>query len=233
METIAKGMSCGRHGCSIAGHAASRAKSGAPRGGAIRIEMFSDFICPWCLLGASELDDLAGKYEFTVEHRGIEIFPDIPKDGIRFEDSPMAAHMPAALLKIAKIRDLGISHPPVLPNTRNAILAEAYAKENGKAHDYALAMWDAIFRKGINVSSENEVGKIVAKIGLDPAKVPEYTRDEARIAKLEDLERMCRDTGRDDVPNFIVNGSYSVEGYVSAKKWAGIFDQILGGQPQD
>ena len=141
METIAKGMSCGRHGCSIADHAASQAKSGAQKGGAIRIEMFSDFICPWCLLGASELDDLAGKYEFTVEHRGIEIFPDIPKDGIRFEDSPMAAHMPAALLKIAKIRDLGISHPPVLPNTRNAILAEAYAKENKIPYvDYFSAM---------------------------------------------------------------------------------------------
>ena len=233
METIAKGMTCGKGGCSIADHAASQAKSGAQKGAAIRIEMFSDFICPWCLLGAVELDELSGKYDFTVEHMGIEIFPDIPKEGIRFEDSPMAPHMPAALLKIAKIRDLGIRHPPVLPNTRNAILAEAYAKENGKAHEYAFAMWDAIFRKGINVSSESEVGKIIAKIGLDPAKVPEYTRDEARIAKLEDRERMCRDTGRDDVPNFIVNGNYSVEGYVSAQKWAGIFDQILGNKPQD
>ncbi|MGN0909646.1 MAG: DsbA family protein [Succinivibrio sp.] len=228
MQTIAKGMSCGPEGCSIAGHQAM-AGAGARKGG-IRIEMFSDFICPWCLLGAVELDELAGRYDFTLEHMGIEIFPGIPKDGIRFEDSPMAPHMPGALAKIARIRDLKIKHPDVLPNTRNAILAEAYAAENGKAHDYAFAMWDAIFRKGINVSSESEVGKIIAGIGLDPDKVPAYTRDEERVRKLEERERMCRDTGRDDVPNFIVNGDYSVEGYVSSRKWAEIFDSILGGK---
>ncbi len=228
METIAKGMACGRDGCSIADHAAARAKGGAGKAASIRIKMFSDFICPWCLLGAAVLDDLRGRYDFAVEHCGIEIFPDIPRDGIKFEDSPMAPHMPDALVKIAKIRDLGIRRPEILPNTRNAILAEAYARENGKDREYSFAMWDAIFRKGINVSSESEVGKIIASIGLDPDKVPAYTRDEERIGKLEELERMCRDTGRDDVPNFIVNGNYSVEGYVSSEKWAEIFESILG-----
>jgi predicted DsbA family dithiol-disulfide isomerase len=232
METIAKGMTCGPEGCSIAAHAAAAKAAKSSAGAKIRIEMFSDFICPWCLLGATELDDLRGKYDFKLAHLGIELFPDLPAEGVKLADSPMAAHLPGALNKINSIRDLGMKLPEVISNTRNAILAEDYAEENGKAHEYDFAVWDAVFRKGINVSSESAVGKIIAKIGLDPDKVSKYTRDEERIRKLEERERVCRDTGRYDIPNFIVNGDYSVEGYVPAAKWSEIFDSILGGKPQ-
>ncbi len=226
METIAKGMTCGNNGCSLADH--RKPDGTAKKNSMISIDMFSDFICPWCLLGATELDELKGKYDFRLNHLGIELFPQVPPEGMKFEDSPMAPHMPGAIAKISKIRDLGIRCPTILPNTKNAILAEAYAVEKGKAHEYAFAMWDAIFRRDINVSSEKEVGKVLEKIGLDPDKVSEYTRDPKRIKELEDRESMCRDTGRDDVPNFIVNSNYSVEGYVSSSKWAEIFDRILG-----
>ncbi|MDY6323397.1 MAG: DsbA family protein [Succinivibrio sp.] len=229
LSTSSSGLHCGPEGCSIAAHRARKGQAAVAGGEKqIVIEMYSDFICPWCDLGAAELDDLKGKFSFELKHLGIELFPDTPDGGAALDQTPMGAHLPGALKKINAIRpSLGLKLPPVIPNTRNAILAEEAAVAGGKAHEYAQAVWDAIFKDGENVSTEEAIEKIFAKIGLNPDKVMERTRDAQALAKLREREQFARDHNRTDIPNFIVNGKYSLEGYVKASEWAELFERIL------
>ncbi len=50
------------------------------------IEIVSDLICPWCLIGkrrlAKALDLLAPELEITVRWRPFELNPDMPKEGM-------------------------------------------------------------------------------------------------------------------------------------------------------
>ena len=58
----------------------------------ITIDIFSDVMCPWCVIGYKQLDQaltsLAGEIEAEVRWRPFELNPDMPPEG---ED--MAAHI--------------------------------------------------------------------------------------------------------------------------------------------
>lgn len=61
--------------------------------GRLRIDVFFDFICPWCLIGKRQLDRAlerlrAGRpdVEVSLEWRGVQLLPDLPAQGVPFAE---------------------------------------------------------------------------------------------------------------------------------------------------
>ena len=52
----------------------------------VKIEIYSDIICPWCFIGRAKLmkaiSQLKDKYDFNLEWLPFELNPDMPKEGI-------------------------------------------------------------------------------------------------------------------------------------------------------
>ncbi len=49
---------------------------------ALKIVMFSDYICPFCYVGFETIRRLKPEFDFQLEWRGFQIHPDWPAEGI-------------------------------------------------------------------------------------------------------------------------------------------------------
>ena len=49
---------------------------------ALKIVMFSDYICPFCYVGFETIRRLKSEFDFQLEWRGFQIHPDWPAEGI-------------------------------------------------------------------------------------------------------------------------------------------------------
>jgi len=49
---------------------------------ALKIVMFSDYICPFCYVGFETIRKLKPEFDFQLEWRGFQIHPDWPAEGI-------------------------------------------------------------------------------------------------------------------------------------------------------
>src|SRR5260370_12577438 len=49
---------------------------------ALKIVMFSDYICPFCYIGFETVRRLKPEFNFELEWRGFQIHPDWPAEGI-------------------------------------------------------------------------------------------------------------------------------------------------------
>src|ERR1700692_3123803 len=52
---------------------------------AINLTMFSDFICAFCYIGFAVLRKLKPEFDFTVRHRGFQLHPEWPAEGMPAE----------------------------------------------------------------------------------------------------------------------------------------------------
>ncbi len=49
---------------------------------ALKITMFSDFICPFCFIGFETIRKLKSEFGFELEWRGFQIHPEWPAEGM-------------------------------------------------------------------------------------------------------------------------------------------------------
>src|SRR3954471_3608088 len=121
----------------------------------LTISVFSDVICPWCLIGKRRLeralDQLGIRHSTTIEWLPFELNPSMPPEGMerdKYRAQKFGAER-AALLD-AQLRNLGAAEGVSFgfdrmqrtPNTRRAHMLIAYAGRQGKAD----AIVEALFR---------------------------------------------------------------------------------------
>ncbi len=57
---------------------------------AIKIDLYTDVICPWCLIGEHRLDQTIDRHfshlSVDIEHHPVQLIPDTPALGLRFSD---------------------------------------------------------------------------------------------------------------------------------------------------
>ena len=102
---------------------------------AIKIEMFSDFICPFCYIGFETVRKLKPEFDLDIAWRGFQIHPDWPAEGMpaaefRREMSPETRRAIWTRIQ-AMAEEVGFSMKPpeLLTNSRPALEAAEFAAE--------------------------------------------------------------------------------------------------------
>ena len=62
---------------------------------ALKVTMFSDFICPFCYIGFEVMRKLKPEFDLEIEWRGFQIHPEWPAEGIPIEKVRSATDMDA------------------------------------------------------------------------------------------------------------------------------------------
>ena len=83
---------------------------------ALKIVMFSDYICPFCYVGFETIRRLKSEFDFQLEWRGFQIHPDWPAEGIpadKLREAGDAASRQALWERITAMADaVGFSMKP-------------------------------------------------------------------------------------------------------------------------
>jgi predicted DsbA family dithiol-disulfide isomerase len=97
-------------------------------------------------------------------------------------------------------------------NTFDAHRLLHWAELEGKQHALKLALLEAYFTKGEDVSSHDVLARVAGEVGLDAAKAREVL-DSGRYAdEVRAQERFFQEQGIRAVPSVIVNGRYLIQG---------------------
>lgn len=196
----------------------------------LTIDIFSDVMCPWCLIGYGQLtkalEELDGEIEAQLRWRPFELNPDMPPQG-EGQDAHLAkkyrrsdeerASIRAQMTAIAESAGVSLSYqgdgeapPAMMWNTRAAHKLLAWAlDEAGPQVQTALklALFAAHFNERRNVSDEATLLDIAAGVGLHRAAAKAALADPELEARVVAEEREAWDMNISGVPAMIVAGA--------------------------
>ena len=146
-------------------------------GPAVRLEVFSDYTCPWCYIGWARLekalDRLPPEVAADVTWRPFEIHPEVPEEGMPVEQLPYPpdvwARMQESLRAHAEAEGLEVDRRPKVSNTHRALSAGAYAQaeEPHRFPAFHERLFKAYFAEGRDLGDPEVIVELAREAGLD------------------------------------------------------------------
>jgi len=206
----------------------------------MRIDIYSDTVCPWCFLGKRRFElALAERpqYEPRVTWRPFELNPDLPCDGVeragflaaKVGDPGRVAAMEEALTRMGE--PIGVHFRFDLmervPNSRRSHLLIAHAARSGLQSRIKDRVMRAYFQEGVDIGDLDELVRLGVECGLSDREA----RSALVLREGQDgvvaAERHAGVLGISAVPTFVFDGQYTLAGAQEPVALARIFDQVL------
>ena len=182
----------------------------------MKIDIISDVVCPWCLIGWRQLERALAQTGIAADVRWhpFELNPDMGPDGEdvaehvarKYGATPdqMAATR-GRMAAIAAPLDIDFSGRAArIWNTRDAHRLLHWSRDSGYQTALKLALFDAYFGRGDDVSDHTVLLRAVESAGLDRAEAAEVLTSNRFAAAVEALEGRWREMDITGVPAFIL-----------------------------
>jgi predicted DsbA family dithiol-disulfide isomerase len=205
----------------------------------MRIDVYSDTVCPWCFLGKRRLELAVAsrpQYDIQIRWRPFELNPELPTDGLsrsaflamRGITAERAAETDAELKLLGAASGIQFRFDLIqcMPNTRWSHLLLAYALRYGRQSEVKDRIMQGYFEEGINIGDVEELVRLGVQAGL-----PESEARHALIVRLGQdgvvaAERHATVLGIAGVPSFIFDGQYTISGAQEVAIFAQVLDQV-------
>ena len=191
----------------------------------MKIEIWSDYACPFCYIGEKRLmralDDVSNK-NITIEFKSFELDPYADKKVTsttpeRFAEK-YGLSLEEAKERVEQISDMGRREgidfrysTTRYTNTFDALRLTKFAQEKG--HDEIITkLFDAYFTKNLELSDHAVLKKIAVECGLDGGEVEEVLSGERYAEDVREDEKEAASLGIHAVPYFVIGGKYGLSG---------------------
>ncbi len=193
----------------------------------ITLEVFSDYVCPWCYLGDNRVKKIKQNFDITIQLIHFPLHPDTPDEGRTLQD--MFGCGPEEIeAKNTRMKGLmeteGLSYND-RSHTYNSRLAQeigtwADTQAGGEAiHD---KFYEAYFVNGRNVGDLDVIIDVVKSAGLDEQEA-RAVLDDRRFKDAVDADwEKSHSYGVTGVPTFVCKG----QGLVGAQPYEGL-EQLM------
>lgn len=192
----------------------------------MRIELFSDFTCPFCYIGKKQLE-LAIKeagYEGQVElvHKAYQLDPNAPTENAprylaqlkaKFNDDEKMAAMLEEVTAHAK--DVGLAYDfseMKIANTEKLHRLAKWANKYNKESQVVNVLTEGYFTQHLDLNNEDEVMAELAKIDLPIAEAKEVYHSAQFVEKLDEDRYDAQQIGVQSVPFFVFENRYGIIG---------------------
>lgn len=134
----------------------------------IRIDVWSDYVCPFCYLELPPIRRLQARYEGQIElvWRAFELRP-APKPTLDPDGEYLHTTWKRSVYPMAAERGMRLALPPVQPRSRLAFEAAAHAREQGRFDAMHEALFRAFFEDGRDIGNPDVLADIGAASGVD------------------------------------------------------------------
>ena len=192
---------------------------------AVIVDITSDFVCPWCLIGERRLikaiEQLPAGTRVALRWRPMELNPQMPAGG-----ADRVAYMTQKFGSVDKLRQIesrlaavgredGIEFRQDLitrsPNTRNAHRLAWFAARAGKATELADKIFKAYFLEGRDIGATEILVALAVDVGLDADKARSFLISEEGAAEIIAMEREAAAQNIHSVPHMRI-GAVDIEG---------------------
>ncbi len=211
---------------------------------AIRLDVFSDPVCPWCYVGKANLDralESRPDHPFQVEWHPFQLNPDIPQEGVPKRDYLEAKFGGAAkvdaihdrLREVARAAGLPLNPdvPKRQPNTLDAHRVIHWAGVEGRQNAVVAALFRAYWVEGRDIGNTGVLADIAAAAGMDRAAVLRLLDSDADAEDVAARDADARAKGVSAVPTFLIARQYLASGAQSPELWGQVIDDLTKARP--
>ncbi len=205
----------------------------------MRIDIYSDTVCPWCYLGKRRFDVAVAarpQFEPRVTWRPFELNPEIPAEGVdraaylaaRLGNTERVAAAHAELKRQGEATGIDFRFDLIkrMPNTRRSHLLIAHAARSGRQAVVKDRIMRAYFEEGCDVGDIEELVRLAVDVGLSERESRSALILRAGQDGVIAAERHASVLGITGVPTFVFDGQYTVSGAQDVGSLARIFDQV-------
>lgn len=195
----------------------------------MRIDVWSDVVCPWCYIGFVRLEKAIAEtgIEAEVFHHSYQLDPSAISDGRRTAEHLAekygigvedALGMMDRVTAIAAAEGLEyrLSESPH-GNTATAHRLLAYAATVGKQHELLLALFNAYFENAQPVFSSDDLRGYAREVALHEAEVERVLTSDDYADVLAYDKQLAEQIGVRGVPFFVFNQKIAVPGAESVE----------------
>lgn len=203
----------------------------------IHIDIFSDTICPWCLVGKRRLEAALAErpdLDVAVHWRIFQLNPGMPAEGIERQDylarkfgGPEGARQVYDHIRAIGAKDgidFAFDDIARTPNTVKSHRLIRWAAGQDRETETVEALFQAYFFRGRDIGDTEVLTAAAVEAGMDAGEARAFLDSEALEAELREEDRQARGLGIDGVPCFVFNGRHAVPGAQPPKVLAQMLD---------
>lgn len=189
-----------------------------------KIDVFTDVVCPWCLVGSARLDNalqnVPDDVDVVVENHPFYLDPTVPPEGVdvgemlreKYGRDPkeMWGRVETEAKKAGI--ELDLSQQPRMFNTAKAHTITRLSRPNGNQHELANAIAEAYFLDHRQINDDNVLADIAAEHGWDRGDALDAMNDANELSITEQLATSAAQQGIRGVPFFVFGEKYALSG---------------------
>lgn len=208
----------------------------------MKIEVWSDFVCPFCYIGKRRLEEALAvfphKDQVEVEYKSFELDQNAPLNSGKTIDEALASkygmtieqakEANAGIGQQAKSVGLNFRFDEMKPtNTFDAHRLAKFAKTQGKEEDITENLLYAYFTDNKNLGNHDTLADLAEASGLERKEALEVLCDKTAYAsEVRNDEGIAQQYGISGVPYFVINQKYAISGAQRAETFAGALKKV-------
>jgi predicted DsbA family dithiol-disulfide isomerase len=181
---------------------------------AVTIQIWSDYVCPWCYIGLVEIERLRREQEVVLDWQPFELRPDAPESGWALPDHIRARiSTPDNPLRL-RARELGLElvERTHIPSSRRAHECTEHARVEGRLEPFHAAVIESYWRAGEDIHDWAVLKNAASRAGLDAAAMRAAVEEGRFAAAVEARVGAAHERGIRAVPTFVFDDRLVVQG---------------------
>ena len=207
----------------------------------LKIDIVSDVVCPWCVIGFENLKKamytMNREVEFEINWKPYELHPEIPEDGYdkelymqqKFGGSSGRSSTYNQIKEIGESLgfQFNFSKTKRIPNTFNAHRLIWKAKEYALQTDLSEALFEAYFTDGKNIGSAEVLADIASKVGMNKQETLAFLSSKDGGQETADEEMAFIEKSIGALPTYFINDQYIIQGGQEPETFISFLNKIL------
>lgn len=213
----------------------------------LKVDIASDFVCPWCYIGKRRFDAAVSATHtgplVSIEWKAFQLSPDLPPEGVdrraylekKFGTESLS-RMNSQLSELGKEEgiDFQFERIKISPNTFEAHRLTWLAKQENKQDAIVDAIFSAYFSEGLDIGSPAVLRNLGERCGIASERLSAFFESTEAKAEVKNEVNWAQERGITLVPFFVLNDEHWISGADTVETFSGVLRELtasLGNRP--
>ncbi|MGD8449961.1 MAG: DsbA family protein [Desulfobacterales bacterium] len=174
------------------------------------LEIFYDYVCPWCYFITGCIEQLQKEFDIDIRWTAFPLYPETPEKGLKLETlfadkNVDVSKMMTILNRIANRLGLPFGEPKNMYNSRLAQELGKWAESKGKGYEFHKALFRAYFVKEEHIGKTHVLVKLAESVNLNGKDAQKIIRDRTYREAIDSDWKRSYELSVAEVPTFLCN----------------------------